>query len=260
MTAPSIVIASYNILADAYIKPEYYPRCDPQDFAAKRRHPKLLDRVAGLGADVACLQEAEQDLFDRIRSRLGTETSAFWAQKTGGKPDGCATFVRRPWTCRAWRRLAFHDGHAAKPAGHVALIAELVRDGLSLTVVNTHLRWDPPETASEERRGLAQAKQLLSELAKHPSPYVVCGDFNAELGGEVLGLFRAYGFSDAHEASASTCNANGRARKIDFLLHTRALTARPMPPPSVTDATPLPSPAEPSDHVPLVAAFISTTE
>ena len=31
MSASRIVIATHNVLADAYIKPEYYPRCDPAD-------------------------------------------------------------------------------------------------------------------------------------------------------------------------------------------------------------------------------------
>lgn len=255
MHVPSIVIATYNLLADAYVKPEYYPHCDPRDFEAKRRQPKLLERAAGLKADVLCVQEADAGVYGRLATRLDAGVDARWAQKAGGKPDGCAIFVGGGWSCRAWKTLAFHDGRAAVPTGHVALIAELVKDGCLLTVATTHLRWDPDGTPPESQRGLAQAQQLLPELAKHPSPYVVCGDFNAEPDSVILDLFRAYGFSDAHEATAATCNANGRARKIDFLLHTRGLKADPRLAPAVTDAMPLPSSSEPSDHVPLVAAF-----
>jgi len=118
---PQIVIATYNILADAYIKPEYYPHCDPKDFQAEHRHPRLIERVAGLGADVICLQEVEYALFVRLEARLrGLGYQGRWAHKGGGKPDGCATFVRGPRQCLGTHIIVFDDGHLPKgPSGHI---------------------------------------------------------------------------------------------------------------------------------------------
>ena len=50
----TISVATYNLLADAYIKPEHYPLVAPEDFLPQNRHPKLDARVAGLGTDVIC--------------------------------------------------------------------------------------------------------------------------------------------------------------------------------------------------------------
>ncbi len=256
MTAPSITIATYNILAKAYAAPNRYPNCAPSVLAPKGRLPTLIGRVIGLDADVLCIQECEEAVFARIQARLGSGYDGRWVRKTGGQPDGCATFVRLPWKCHAWREILFHDKPAPKPSGHVALIAELSRDGHRLTVANAHLRWAPDDAPPDERPGLSQARQLLEAFAKHPSPYVVCGDFNAEPGSEVLELFGVYGFSDAHDPAVMTCNPDGRAKKVDFLLHSRGLTAHPRPALAVTDVTPLPSSTEPSDHIPLVAKFL----
>ena len=66
MTAPSITIATYNILAKAYAAPNRYPNCAPSVLAPKGRLPTLIGRVIGLDADVLCIQECEEAVFARM--------------------------------------------------------------------------------------------------------------------------------------------------------------------------------------------------
>lgn len=249
-----IVIATYNVLEDAYVRPEYYPRVDPADFRPENRHPRLTAYVAALGADVALLQEVSYASFERIDARLRKDGYVGrWAHKGLGKPDGCATFVRAPFRIATSMIVDLDDG-GAKPAGHVALAVVIPVAGAVLTVVNTHIKWVKPGAPGAERADLAQAEHLLSVLAGQPHA-IVGGDFNAEPGSDVLHAFRRRGFADPHPASQATFVGEGRPRKIDYLLHTRDLEARPHPTTHVAAETVLPSPSEPSDHAPVIATF-----
>jgi mRNA deadenylase 3'-5' endonuclease subunit Ccr4 len=91
----SFSVASYNVLADAYIYPEWYPATPPSVLDPSWRQSALVRHLAELSADVLCLQEVEAErfaVFDAHLRPLGY--SGHYARKGGSKPDGCATFVR----------------------------------------------------------------------------------------------------------------------------------------------------------------------
>jgi len=54
---------------------------------------------------------------------------------------------------------------------------------------------------------------------------------------------------------AFTCVANGRARRIDYLLYTADLMVTPGAIPVLSDDAALPSLDTPSDHLPIAATF-----
>jgi mRNA deadenylase 3'-5' endonuclease subunit Ccr4 len=264
----AFTLASYNVLADAYLRRGWYPKVPPELLERRRRRAALLERVAGLGADVLCLQEVEKgalaDLAERLRP-LGY--LVHHARKAAGKPDGCATLVRAGGLAvRAVERLAFADAHDGDGAsGHVALFVTLEHEGRLVCVVNTHVRWDPPGTPAG---GGWAPRQLGAILARRsviggdaggggPAEWIVCGDLNLRPDSPVLDLLRGAGLRDSHagQERRHTCFVNGRAVTIDYLWHSPGLRAEPAPLPPLGDDTPLPSPAEPSDHVPVVARF-----
>lgn len=255
-----LAVATYNILADAYVKPEYYPRCAPEDFAPSNRHPKLDARVTTLGTDVICLQEVEYAAFTRIDALLRPNGyRGRWAHRPGGKPDGCATFVRKPWRMSGASVLELPDG-ARKPTNRIALLSILRHESAPedlVVVANAHLEWHPDDASPADRHGLHQAEALIGFL-RGEDACVVCGDFNAAPDGDVLRAFGAAGLADPHPPSTATFNSNGRPRKLDYLLHGRGLRAAPFPTTRVRPDTALPSAVEPSDHVPLVATFAPT--
>ena len=250
----AISVATYNVLADAYIKPEYSPRVAPEDFLPENRHPRLDARVEAFGTDVICAQEVDYATFKRLDDRLRQRGyRGRWAHRGGGKPDGCATFVRAPWTLKASMVLDYDDG-PRKPSNRVALIAIVARGPHLCAVGNTHFEWQPPDAPEDGQHGLYQARQLLTHLRGQGSA-IVCGDFNAAHGSLLLKSFEACGFSDAHDPSAATFIADGRPVKIDFLMHSSDLIAADAPPPPLAAGAALPSPTEPSDHLPLSAEF-----
>jgi mRNA deadenylase 3'-5' endonuclease subunit Ccr4 len=258
-----LLVVSYNVLADSYINPAWYPGVPPALLARGARTPAIVRRIADLDGDVVCLQEVEADVAAALDNRLGAlGYVGHFAPKGGGKPDGCATFVRsRAAAVRAARTLAYGDGRGRRPdSGHIALVLLLEWEGRPLAVANTHLKWDPPGTPAADRWGLRQVSQLLAEraaLAPGCAAWILCGDFNAGPESDVLGTLEKAGFASAYwgREHEGTCVANGRAKMIDFLCHTPCLTARPLELPRIDDRTALPSELEPSDHLPILAWF-----
>jgi endonuclease/exonuclease/phosphatase family metal-dependent hydrolase len=241
-------LVTYNILADAYIRRSWYPRCTDEALEPARRRQALCEHVAGLGAAVVCMQEVEGRALEALASRLSSAGYRYgYARKGGGKPDGCATFYDpAALGLIEEQRLTYGDG-----SGHVALIMRFDRAGDPLTVANTHVRWSPPETPLEDSHGYRQLGELAAALGDAERA-VVCGDFNLEPEAAALDLLRAAGLVDVHAAAAGpgyTCNPNGEAKRIDFVFAGAALAATPVAVPVIDDHTPLPSLEQPSDHL-----------
>lgn len=256
-------VASYNILADAYVRPGYFPFSAREALDPVLRRPALARRIAGLAADVVCLQEVEPAALAAIEAHLTPLGYEFhFAQKQAAKPDGCAIGVQRQrLDLRAVATHVYADGDATRsPSGHVALLVVLESGGRRFGVATTHIKWDPPDTAAHTRLGSRQVPQLLDACERAEprcTAWIACGDFNATADSAVLAELGRRGWIDAYREHPRmfTCNANRRAKRIDFLFHTPDLTARPVALPSIDDETPLPSGAEPSDHLPIQGNF-----
>ena len=229
-----IRVASYNLLADAYVRAAYYPRVPPALLAPGARTAAIASRLSSLSADVACLQEVE--------AHVAVAVGAGHLALKPGKPEGPAVLTRLP----ALRSLALPS----------ASLVELAAEGLRTGFASCHLAWAPPGTPAAAHPGVAQARAVLASLWDCDA-WVVCGDLNATAGSDVVKTFTSAGFLDVGPRGA-TCVANGAARRIDFIL-VRAphleVRAEPAPLPGIEDSTSLPSADEPSDHLPIAAAL-----
>jgi|GEM_PF-565760 len=264
----SFSLATYNILAQAYITPERYPRTPATVLASTWRRPALVRHVVALNTDVICLQEVEDETFTAVQQVLEPRGYiGHFARKGGGKPDGCATFIRQNalTLCRV-HRFMYTDGSGTEhDSGHLALVMLLAYRGRALGVVNTHLQWDPPDRPRDQQRGYRQINQLLQERDRiDPTceAWIICGDLNVTSESHVVAGLRVAGFDYAHRTSGVmyTCNANARARMIDYIFHTETLRAQPVAVPVIDDQTPLPSFEQPSDHLAIMAHFIWALE
>jgi mRNA deadenylase 3'-5' endonuclease subunit Ccr4 len=237
---------SWNVLADAYVRDEYYPRSDPALFDRPARRKRVVDRLQSYpSVDVFCLQEVDGALFAAAEEALGEFVGRHFKKR--GRGEGCAIFVAKGRAATEeleWRELVYSD-----MSGHVALGVSFT----GLTVVTTHLKWEPPTIAPADHRGVAQLAELLDAWSS--GARVVCGDLNANPSSEVLAVARSRGLVDAYEAlpDAFTANSNETAKRIDFILHTSDFRPTPSPLPVITHETPLPSASEPSDHLPIEA-------
>jgi mRNA deadenylase 3'-5' endonuclease subunit Ccr4 len=255
---------TYNVLATAYIRPEWYAGVPPELLGSEQRVPSLVRHVEGLAADLLCLQEVEAKTFAALEGRLNPLGYGGRHERKGRhKPDGCAVFFRKDvFAVRGVQRLDYRDGDSgpASDSGHIALLLCLEHEGRLLGVADTHLRWDRPGTPRTGQVGYRQIMELL-EACERFTPacraWLVCGDFNRTPDSEVVAALRRAGYRYAHQdrPQARSCVANARATLIDYLFHTRELRSRPLDPPAVGDNTPLPSEEQPSDHLALAAEF-----
>jgi mRNA deadenylase 3'-5' endonuclease subunit Ccr4 len=256
--------ATYNVLATAYLGRGDYSAVPPELLDPERRVPALVRHVAGLDADILCLQEVEADTYDALRTVLEPLGYASRIEFKGrGKPDGCAAFFRTSlFSLESAARLEYRDDEqgSGRHSGFVALVLALRHGGRLLGVAGTHLRWDRPGTPRGRQVGHRQATELIDACRDFDPPcdgWVVCGDFNRRPDSEVVAAFRKAGFEFAHAGRphVRSAVANGRASLIDYLFHTAGLAAGPIDPPPVSDATVLPSEEQPSDHLALLAEF-----
>lgn len=187
--------------------------------------------------------------------------AGLYERKGRGRPDGSAIFYcTAAFTLRRTQRLEYHDreGGPEIHSGSVALLAALERDGQTLGVASTHVKWAAPGTPRDSHIGHHQVAELIDACRGFDPPcrdWVVCGDFNYTPDDEVIGVMRDAGFTFAHadRPDARTFAATGKAKLIDYVFHTAGLRSNPLDPPAITDDTKLPSPDQPSDHLPLVA-------
>ena len=231
-------------MADAYVRREYYQRTPPALLDATRRREAVARRLSvHAEADAICLQEVDAPLFAIAVATLSGFTGRLLPRRD--RTEGCALFVKHAlMPSPVFEEIVFSDR-----SGHVAVAAAAG----ALTIVSTHLRWEPDGTGPEAHRGRAELAEILD---RWPSgSRIVCGDFNAGPDSVVLALARERGLSDAYAAmpDAYTCNANARKKRIDFILHSADFTAVPSPLRPIADDTPLPGADEPSDHLAIEA-------
>jgi mRNA deadenylase 3'-5' endonuclease subunit Ccr4 len=259
----SFMVATYNILADAYVRRDWYPNTSDAVLEPASRRRALLAHLVELNADVLCLQEVESGAFAEIADRLAPLGYAgLYSQKSGGKPDGCATFYRSALLTLAVNvRHVYADASKQREAsGHVAQLVSLEQGAKRLGVANTHLPWDPPGTPRAAQIGYQQADQLLEVLERQLpgcAAWIICGDLNATPESELVQLILRSGFASSHAGHPHPCtfNAKGFARTIDYIFYSDALCAEPLPLPSVDAHTVLPGPEQPSDHLAVAARF-----
>ncbi len=254
----SFSLATYNILAQAYIRPRRYPNSPRSALERASRRRLVLERLEQLDADILCLQEVEPDAFADISQLFGDRYYGIFEQKRG-KPDGAAIFVR------SW--IVFRESHTLHYAAHdsgddqLALIAQVCVGARELSIVSTHLRWQAPETPKASHLGRRQLVELLEHkraTAGEDATWIIAGDFNANSESVVLQAAFDDGFqlSCRSQRPWDTTNINGRRRKIDYMIFPRDhLVSKPGKLPRLARDAPMPSMNEPSDHLPLRVDF-----
>jgi mRNA deadenylase 3'-5' endonuclease subunit Ccr4 len=255
MTNHEFSAATYNILADAYVRRDRYRSSPPSTLEPGPRRRLLLDRIAALDVDLLCLQEVEPAAHEAIAARLGEGFVGAYAKRER-HPDGASLFARR--SCLGLERcetVRFRDDD-----DRLALIGHLRLGERRLIVASTHLQWCPDGTPAERHVGRAQMIELLDHLAAEGggATWIVAGDLNATSQSSVVAAATERGLvlSARNQRPWDTCNANGRPRKLDYLLVSAGhLDPRPGALPALRRDTPMPSLTEPSDHLPLRIDF-----
>jgi endonuclease/exonuclease/phosphatase family metal-dependent hydrolase len=233
-------VLTWNVLADSYIRPEYYAHLNGlPDPTARRAAVVGVLAEASDNVDVLVLQEVEDHVACAVRARLDGWQVLSTLRPT--KREGSLVAVRPG--------LWAHLSRVALSPDRVCARATLETTSGLVSILGVHLAWSDQPAASHP--GVAQARELM-ELAP-PGPVVVAGDFNDEPSGVVLDVFTAAGFTDVPVPHPTAVVNSDRQTIIDHVT-TRGLgpaTAEVL----VEAARPLPDDVFPSDHVPVLATI-----
>lgn len=253
-------VATYNILASRYGKPERYPHMNTADLHWEKRKKKMAERILSLKADVICCQEVEFEAYQALEKHLASHGyRGAYAPKCFGKPEGCATFFSRSSLeyhgCKA---IWYSDGNKWEPpTGHVALII-YVRVGDDIWgIANTHIKPNFTNCPPEEHVGYRQIKELIDEHMSHNQKakhWILCGDFNADDDSIVIQTISSLGFIDSDQEKKQPTYKD---RRLDYIFYTEGLKVNIEGLSPITG--PLPSEKEPSDHIPLVGEVLPST-
>ncbi|GFY59737.1 protein angel homolog 2 [Trichonephila inaurata madagascariensis] len=190
-------IMTYNILSqNAVDKHRYlYRNCHPAFLQEDYRVSMILPEILKSKSDIICLQEVEQNLFNRMKQVFDSKGFDFlFKARTGSYSDGCAILWRKKkFDLVQEKAVEFRSSSVPiLDRDNIGLIAVLKPNHpkfthLLLHVATTHLLFNP-------RRGdikLCQLRWFFAELERlslkkvtdvkrHYHPIVLCGDFNIE--------------------------------------------------------------------------------
>ena len=248
-----IKVASYNILAHSYAKPERYPHISSDKLTWDNRKKATADRIVNLQADIVCLQEVEWEAYQSLEKILAVKGyRGLFAPKSFGKPDGCAIFFSGAAISYVGSKaIWYNDGTKwESPTGHLALILYFEVDGIIWGVATTHIKPNFTDCPPEEHVGYRQVKELIKEHMSHnmrAKHWILCGDFNTDDDSIVVQTVQSLGFIDSYEGSKQPTYKDLR---IDYIFHSASLKAEPMPLDPIKG--PLPNQTEPSDHIPIL--------
>ncbi len=215
MSAPFSLL-SWNVLADCFVTPGWYPGVPDEDLRGPQRRARVLDALARMEADVMALQEVAVDLLPDLRARFPDHGLA-WLP---GRNQGLAVLVRGP---TPWSQVLRQPENRRE--------ALLVRLSGGATLVNVHLPWTGDPTPCDDREGL----RLLRTVLDH-QPDLVAGDFNAfpEWPERLEAATRGW---VELGPPGPTCNVHRRLQPLDAVLGRPGWRAEALPLPPIAADT-----------------------
>ncbi|CAJ1936471.1 unnamed protein product [Cylindrotheca closterium] len=181
-------VASWNLLAQCYVKPSKYPYCDPQHMAWEHRKSLMVQRILHVEADIFCLQEVQVDLWPDLYDTICQHNDGYKGviqNVTKGHNVGNAILIKK--SCG----LDFQRCESRSRA----LIGVLAnhKDDRLLYVCNVHL--EAGEHQDDNLQRFYQLKSLFKRLVgqiqldepkikRHDKifldevPIIMMGDFN----------------------------------------------------------------------------------
>ncbi|KAL4502033.1 hypothetical protein ABPG73_020170 [Tetrahymena malaccensis] len=181
-----IQITSYNILADQYTDPWYFPYCPKQYLNFDYRKWKIVEEIKLINSDIVCLQEADhiENFYYQQFQELGYQV--YYALKPCRNEGILVMFKKDKFKFIAEYVINFDSqipdsfNKANYQRNNNALIIELkhLNSDQKLVIANTHLFWNP----QNEEVKLLQTAQILENLTKYykqDENIFLCGDFNS---------------------------------------------------------------------------------
>mmetsp|Transcript_8553 Transcript_8553/g.53439 ORF Transcript_8553/g.53439 Transcript_8553/m.53439 type:complete len:825 (-) Transcript_8553:527-3001(-) len=240
---PRFRVVTYNVLSANYSSTDQaekllYPYCDREYLAVDYRKQLVYQELAGFNADIICLQEVDQKVFDEYYQCMLNEVGlrGIFQGKSGTVLEGCALFYRGSkfeileykavslrqvfsdalngavgydWVCKFLEhRTALADVVCNKvtTVAQVAVLRSKQRHSTSppVCIVNTHLFFHslaPHIRMMQLKAILQEAEKVMNEVEAqigHKPTVLLCGDLNSQPSTGPIELLKNGFVSDGH--------------------------------------------------------------
>ncbi|GLE06201.1 hypothetical protein PINS_up015443 [Pythium insidiosum] len=211
-----LIVMTYNVLAQCYVRSSFFPYCAPSVLRWKNRS-KCLEEVFSkeltVKPHIVCLQEVDNfdEFWARTMRNLGYQ--GMYVQKVR-KKDGVAIFWQEDAVSLVQHQTVSLDVPVGDEAGcNDDLLSRTVRGSVGLmiefaksrnptqrfVVATTHLFWDP----LQEDVKLLQTQRMLRTIDafmdSRPLPLIFAGDFNSMPDSEVYRFItETHGYRSAY--------------------------------------------------------------
>lgn len=174
--------ATFNVLADAYIRNNDYSHTSPVLLEAGARTRGIVRLIDDLQADVVGIQEAETPLVRALSET--NQWQSFWSPKERNMRDGCLTIVKHGIETSDFETHPYSD--------RSGYIFQSIRIGKTI-FANTHIKWAHDD--EPEHPGVSQITELLGQLGLNQGA-VILADCNDRPNGPVKKLIKEAGFAN----------------------------------------------------------------
>lgn len=240
----SIRVVSYNVLAQAYTRPSYFPWTT--DLSFESRWKRIEKTLNSLNADVYALQEVDQpDVFETYFKKHNFDF--YFKQRTGQRKDGCVIAAKKGLIVQyeSINMNEFVPEHLT-PQNIIAQKATL-QNGMIVT--NTHLYYKSAQLRENDVKVLLNRVNSLSSA-------IMCGDWNFDSQSNEYAIVT----SALQDANATTkaaypstvfASASKSGRRIDHIfMGTSIQCCARLALPNVNFL--LPNAQHGSDHIPIM--------
>uniref|UniRef100_A0AAV1UI35 Endonuclease/exonuclease/phosphatase domain-containing protein n=1 Tax=Peronospora matthiolae TaxID=2874970 RepID=A0AAV1UI35_9STRA len=236
-----LVVMTYNVLAQCYVRSSFFPYCKPSELRWKTRSKRLESVFASslpVMPDVICLQEVDNysEFWAGALNKLGYEGQ--FIKKTRNKQDGVAVF----WNAEKLKvrnsmivSLDVPVGDETdidrellsrtSSRGSVGAVVhfEHVETQLEFVVATTHLYWDPMQADVKllQSRRMLRAITTFASTLDASTPIIFSGDFNSLPDSKVYDFITGHNdFDSAYsqydvDGEPKFTNVNGSAETSD---------------------------------------------
>jgi len=189
-TSNGFSVCSYNVLANSYIKPKWFPWSSKQALNWPFRWKNLKEELSNISSDIYCLQEVDEfETFEKFFKSIGY--ASFFKKRTGYRNDGCAIFIRKSkFNLITKIEINFNDltNNKAFQQDNIALflVLESTADQKSIIIGTSHIYYkDPSVKQIQLQQYVQRANQLQQEWN---SSIILTGDLNINSDSPLLDL------------------------------------------------------------------------
>ncbi|EFC38027.1 predicted protein [Naegleria gruberi] len=260
---PTILVCSYNILAQCYISLSRYSNITNQKYLDwEIRKYKIFSVLKERRFDIIGLQEIDNQHASQIQFFLEQEGfSVYHSYKNYPKKDGLILAIRNT------KFEIFNKGEKTLVKEYPEVFQYVIaRDrvkGRFFCIINCHLTFQPRDTGPREK----QVNEILNQIGKIADPQktsiIWFGDFNTSPHEKPIQLIEAcesIPLQKSHDTVQefwTCCGTTGRNSIVDYIWHSPSLQVKDSGPClEFVPKSSIPDEDHGSDHLPLFAEFL----